>query len=88
MRESETGRKRERKRQREAGPPEATAYVNASLLFNVEISPCSRRLHDVGILSLNFTRAQFFDSHAHFHGVHSAAAGPLPNALYTAEQEG
>ena len=39
-------------------------------------------------LSLNFTRAQFFASHAHSQRVHSAAAGPLSTAFYTKEREG
>ena len=34
-------------------------------------------------LSLHFTRAQFFASHAHSQRVLSVAAGPLTTALYT-----
>ena len=38
--------------------------------------------------SLHFTRDQFFARHSHFQRVHSTAAGLLPTALYTTEQEG
>ena len=34
-------------------------------------------------LSLQFTHAQFFASHAHSQRVHSAATDPLTTALYT-----
>ena len=39
-------------------------------------------------LRLYFTRAQFFDSHAHSQRVHSAAASPLSTVFYTKEREG